>query len=84
MDGAHTRHSRTRTRFIASRDYKPRKRFGFYYWCLQSDCSGLFALGAMSALQKYKVKRLDLFFVTVTNSFLGERVGNQNSNSNFS
>jgi hypothetical protein len=42
---------------------------------------------AFSALQKYKVKRLDLFFVTLTNSFLGERVGkreNKNSNSNFS
>jgi hypothetical protein len=31
----------------------------------------------MSALQKYKVKKIDLFSVTVTNSFLGERVGNK-------
>jgi hypothetical protein len=31
----------------------------------------------MSALQKYKVKKIDLFSVTVTNSFLGERVGKQ-------
>src|SRR5437016_13376814 len=28
-------------------------------------------------LQKYKVKKIDLFSVTVTNSFLGERVGNK-------
>jgi hypothetical protein len=32
---------------------------------------------AISTLQKYKVKRLDLFFVTSANSFLGERVGNK-------
>jgi hypothetical protein len=31
----------------------------------------------MSALQKYKVKRIDLFSVKVTNSFLGERVGHK-------
>jgi hypothetical protein len=31
----------------------------------------------MSALQKYKVKKIDLFSVTVTKSFLGERVGNK-------
>jgi hypothetical protein len=34
----------------------------------------------MSALQKYKVKKIDLFFVTVANSFLVGRVGNNNSN----
>jgi hypothetical protein len=42
-----------------------------------SHGSGLFAPGATSALQKYKVKKIDLFSVTVTNSFLGERVGNK-------
>jgi hypothetical protein len=42
-----------------------------------SHGSGLFAPGAMSALQKYKVKKIDLFSLTVTNSFLRERVGNQ-------
>jgi hypothetical protein len=31
----------------------------------------------MSTLQKYKVKKIDLFSVTVTNSFLGKRVGNK-------
>jgi hypothetical protein len=31
----------------------------------------------VSALQKYKVKRLDRFLVTLANSFLRERVGNQ-------
>jgi hypothetical protein len=51
---------------------------------IQSHGSGLFAPGALSALQKSKVKRLDLFFVTLANSFLRERVGNKNSNSNFS
>jgi hypothetical protein len=35
-------------------------------------------------LRKFNVKKLDLSFVTITNSFLGERVGNKNSNSNFS
>jgi hypothetical protein len=51
---------------------------------LQSNGSGWFAPGALSALQKYKVKRLDLFFVMLANSFLRERVGNKNFNSNFS
>ena len=51
---------------------------------LQSNGSGWFAPGALSALQKYKVKRLDLFFVMFANSFLRERVGNKNFNSNFS
>jgi hypothetical protein len=32
---------------------------------------------SMSALQKYKVKKIDPFSVTVTNSFLRERVGNK-------
>jgi hypothetical protein len=32
---------------------------------------------ALSALQKYKVKWLDLCFVTLANSFLGERIGKQ-------
>jgi hypothetical protein len=32
-----------------------------------------------AALQKYKVKKIDLFSVTITNSFLGERVGNKKS-----
>jgi hypothetical protein len=43
----------------------------------QSHGSGFFASGATSALQKYKVKRLDLFFVVLTNSLLGERVRNK-------
>jgi hypothetical protein len=43
----------------------------------KSHGSSRFALGAMSALQKYKVKKIDLSSVTVTNSFLGERVGNK-------
>src|SRR6188474_2370719 len=38
----------------------------------------------LSALQKYKVKWFDLCLVALANSFLGERVGNKNSNSNFS
>jgi hypothetical protein len=38
------------------------------------------ALATFSRLQKFNGKRLDLFFVTVANSFLGERVGNKNSN----
>ena len=42
-----------------------------------SHGSGLFAPGSMSALQKYKVKEIDLFSVTVTNSSLGERAGNK-------
>jgi hypothetical protein len=37
----------------------------------------MFALGALSALQKCKVKKLDLFFMTVAKSFLGKRVGNK-------
>jgi hypothetical protein len=39
--------------------------------------SGLLKPGAISSLQKYKVKKIDLFSVTVANSFLGERVGNK-------
>jgi hypothetical protein len=57
--------------------YKPRKRFGFSIADASERGSGLFAPGAMSTLQKYKVKKIDLFAVTLTNSFLGERVGNK-------
>jgi hypothetical protein len=39
---------------------------------LKSNRSGWFAAGALCALQKYKVKRLDLFFVTLANLLLGE------------
>jgi hypothetical protein len=37
----------------------------------------LFAPGAKPALQKCQVKKLDLVLVTLTNSFVGERVGNK-------
>jgi hypothetical protein len=57
--------------------YNPESISGFRLLMLPSYGSGLFAPGAMSALQKYKVKKIDLFSVTVTNSFLGERIGNQ-------
>ena len=57
--------------------YKSRKRFGFsiadasepWLWIVRSQMH--------AALQKYKVKKIDLFSVTITNSFLGERVGNK-------
>jgi hypothetical protein len=60
------------------------KRSGFRLVTLKSHGSSRFGRRALSALQKYKVKWLDLFLVTLANSFLGERVGNKNSNSNFS
>jgi hypothetical protein len=51
---------------------------------LKRHRSGWFAPGALSALQKFKVKSLDHLLVTLTNCgpSVGERVGNENSNSN--
>jgi hypothetical protein len=69
MGRACTRYSRARTRFIAYRNYQSRKRFGFDCACLQSHGFGCSHKPPRSALQKYKVKGLDLLFVTVTNSF---------------
>jgi hypothetical protein len=71
------RGSRPRTRYIAQLDINPESVSGFRSLMPPSRGSGLFAPRAMSALQKYKVKKIDLFSVTVTNSFLGERVGNK-------
>src|SRR4030095_13291530 len=69
--------SHARTCFIAQLDINPESVSGFR-WLMPPSCgSGLFAPGAMSALQKYNVKKIDLFSVTVTNSFLGERIGNK-------
>ena len=79
------RQSRARTRFIVRLDKNPESVSGFRLLMPPSHGSGLFTPRSMPALQKYKVKEIDLFSVTVTNSFLGERVGNKkNSNSNFS
>jgi hypothetical protein len=69
--------SHARTCFIAQLDINPESVSGFRLLMPPSRGSGLFAPGAMSALQKYNVKKIDLFSVTVTNSFLGERVGNK-------
>jgi hypothetical protein len=71
-----------RTCFIAQLDINPESVSGFRLLMPPSRGSGLFAPAAMFALQKYKVKKIDLFSVTVTNSFPRERVGNKkNSNS---
>jgi hypothetical protein len=86
MGRPRTRHSRARNRFIAWRLSTP-KAFGVPVVMLKSHGSGRFGSGVLPALQKFKVKWLDLPFVTLANSFLGERVGkegNKNSNSNFS
>jgi hypothetical protein len=78
MGRACTGRSRARTRFIAYRNYQSRKAFrDSIEACLQSHRSGLFEPGAKPALQKCQVKKLDLVLVTLTNSFLGERVGNK-------
>ena len=69
--------SHARTCFIVQLDINPESISGFRLLMPPSHGSGLFKPGALTALQKYKVKRIDLFSVTVTNSFLGERVGNK-------
>jgi hypothetical protein len=66
-----------RTCFIAQLDINPESVSGFRLLMPPRRGSGLFAPGAMSALQQCKVKKIDLSSVTVTNSFLGERVGNK-------
>src|SRR5439155_89045 len=76
MGRACARGSGPRTRYIAQLDINPESVSGFRLLMPPSRGSGLFKPGGMSALQKYKVKKIDLFSVTVTNSFLGERVGN--------
>jgi hypothetical protein len=57
--------------------YKPRKHFGFLIADASEPWLWIVRARSMSALQKYKVKKIDLFSLTVTNSFLRERVGNQ-------
>jgi hypothetical protein len=42
---------------------------------LQSHGSGWLTPGALSALQKFKVKRLELSFVMLTNWFVGNVLG---------
>ena len=76
MDGTCSRGCRPRTRYIAQLDISPEGVSGFRF-AASSHGSGLFAPGVMCALQKYKVKKIDQFSVKVTNSFLGERVGNK-------
>jgi len=64
--------------------YKPRKRFGFSIADASEPWLWIVQARIRAALQKYKVKKIDLFLVSSANSFLGERIGNQNSNFNFS
>src|SRR5256885_2221858 len=65
------------SRFVGQLDINSESISGLRLLMPTGNGSGLFAPAAMSALQKYKVKKIDLFSVTVTNSFLGERVGNK-------
>lgn len=57
--------------------YKPRKRFGFSIADASEPWLWIVQARIRAALQKYKVKKIDLFSLTVTNSFLGERAGNK-------
>jgi hypothetical protein len=72
MDRACTADNHTRARCIAASITNP-KAFGFDSWCLKShspDCLHRSRERCLT-LQKCKIKKLDLFFVTLTNCGAG-------------
>jgi hypothetical protein len=77
MGRACARGSRPRTRYIAQLDINPESVSGFSIADASEPWLWIVRARSMSALQKYKVKKIDPFSVTVTNSFLRERVGNK-------
>ena len=50
--------------------YKSRKRFGFSIADASEPWLWIVRARSHAALRKYKVKKIDLFSVTITNSFL--------------